>query len=170
MAAIGVGLAGGDITGAVDLVDRSLALNASSAEALTYSGMLRAYLGDCDTALEHIARSTRLSPIDAQTYNKFTAAAFAHFMCGRLDAAWEASERALSYKHDYEPPLRMRTACLGLLGRDAEARAAAAKLLAVSPNETLASVRAYYQQPFKVAGSCERLLEGFTRAELPSGN
>jgi TolB-like protein/class 3 adenylate cyclase len=169
MAAIAIGLAGGDIEGGVALIDRSLALNPNSAEALTYSGMLHAYLGDSETALEYLARSNRLSPVDVQTYNKYTAAAFAHFMADRYEAALEWSDRALAHKLDYQPPLRMRAACLGLLDRTAEGRQAIARLLAVSPSETLASVRAYYQDAFKKPGSCERLLEGLRRSGLAAG-
>lgn len=167
MAAIGIGLAGGEIASSVSLIDRSLQLQPSSADALAYSGMLRAYLGDAETSLAHIARSINLSCIDAQTYNKHTAAAFAHFMADRPEAAWEASERALLFKHNYEPPLRMRAACLGLLGRLPEARAAVARLQQTSPHESLTSIRSYYQTPFKLEGACNRLIKGLAQAGLP---
>jgi adenylate cyclase len=169
MAAIAIGLAGGDIAEGVALLDRSLAINPNSAEALTYSGMLRSYLGESEAAIEHLDKAARLSPIDAQTYNKHTAAAFAHFMADRHDAALEWSESALTHRHDYQPALRMRAACLGLLGRRADGRRAVERLIASSPNETLASVRAYYVVGFKKPGSLEKLLEGLRRAGLGDG-
>jgi adenylate cyclase len=169
MAAITIGLAGGDIEGGVALIDRALTLNPNSADALAYSGMLRAYLGESDAALEHLVLSTRLSPVDVQTYNKHTAAAFAHFMAERYAAALDSSHRALMHKLDYLPPLRMLAACLGLLDRVPEGREALVRLLAVNPRETQASVRAYYQAAFKKPGSCERLVEGLRRCGLPTG-
>lgn len=169
MAAIAIGLAGGCVEEAVALIDRSLALNPNSSEALTYSGMLRAYIGQSDLALEHLGQSARLSPLDVQTYNKHTAAAFAHFAAGRLLDAVIASENALSHKMDYQPPLRMRAACLGLLGRAAEGRQAVARLLSSSPGETLQTVRAYYERALKVPGCCDRLIDGLRQSGLPAG-
>ena len=89
---------------------------------------------------------------------------------GEIGAGKTTLARALSHKLDYQPPLRMRAACLGLLGREAEARHAISRLLAASPQETLASVRAYYQRAFKQPGSCERLLEGLAKAGLAPGD
>ena len=169
MAAIAIALAGGHVEEGVALVDRSLALNPNSSEALTYSGMLRAYLGESDLALEHLALSTRLSPLDVQTYNKHTAAAFAHFVAGRWEDALAASDRALLHKMDYQPPLRMRAACLGLLDRIAEGRRAVARLLATSPGETLNTSQAYYRVALRTPGCCDTLIDGLRRSGLPAG-
>ncbi|MDO9708404.1 adenylate/guanylate cyclase domain-containing protein [Paracraurococcus lichenis] len=167
MAGITVALAGGDVAGGVALIDRSLRLNPNSADALTYSGMARAYLGEADVALAHLERAHRLSPLDAQTYNKFLAAAFATFAAGRYEESLGWSSRALNEKADYVPAWRIRAACFGLLDRAEEGREAVLRLLALSPKETQASLRIYYGVSFKAAGAVDRLVAGLARSGLP---
>lgn len=169
MAGIVVALAGGDVRGGIAMIDRALAINPNSADALTYSGMARAYVGDANVALQHLARAEQLSPVDAQTYNKQTAAAWAVFGVGRYEECLTWTERALASKPDYAPPWRLRAACFGLLGHLEEGREAVLRLLALSPEETCASTRIYYTPSFTAPGSVDALVEGLGRAGLPAG-
>jgi adenylate cyclase len=169
MAGIAVALAGGDVQRGVALIDRALAINPNSADALTYSGMSRAYLGDADTALQHLARAHRLSPVDEQTYNKHLAAAFATFGVGRYEESLGWSEQSLAGKPDYVPAWRIRAASLGLLGLRDEGREAVLRVLALSPDETCTSTRIYYSGPFQAPGAVDALVEGLRRAGLPAG-
>ncbi len=169
MAGITVALAGGDVSGGIALIDRALAINLNSADALTYSGMARAYLGHADEALAHLARAIRLSPVDEQTYNKHLAAAFATFGVGRYAECLRWSEKALAGKPDYVPAWRIRAASLALVGLADEAREAALRVLALSPLETCASTRIYYAKSFQAPGAVEALVEGLRRAGLPPG-
>lgn len=170
MAGIVIALAGGDVAGGIALIDRALQINPNSADALTYSGMARAYLGDSDVALAHLERAHRLSPLDAQTYNKFLAAAFACFTAGRYEESLEWTDRTLKEKADYVPAWRMRAACFGLLGRLDEGREAVLRLLAFSPQETQASIRAYYSVSIKKPGAVDAFVEGLRRVEMPPGD
>ena len=169
MAGITVALAGGDVPGGIALIDRALAINPNSADALTYSGMSRAYLGDADTALAHLACAHRLSPVDEQTYNKHMAAAWATFGVGRYEDCLGWSEKALAGKPDYAPAWRVRAAGLALLGRLDEAKEARSRLLALSPLETCLSTRDYYCKSFPAPGAVDALVEGLHRAGLPQG-
>ena len=169
MAGIAVVLAGGDVPGGIALIDRALAINPNSVEALTYSGMARAYAGDADTALQHLARATQLSPVDAQTYNKQTAGAWATFGVGRYEGCLAWTEQALASKLDYAPPWRLRAASFGLLGRLEEGKEAVLRLLALSPDETCASSRIYYTPTYLAPGAVDAMVEGLRRAGLPEG-
>lgn len=169
MAGIVVALAGGDVAGGIALIDRALQINPNSADALTYSGMARAYLGESDVALAHLERAHRLSPLDAQTYNKFLAAAFATFTAGRYEESLDWTDRTLREKADYVPAWRMRAACFGLLGRIDEGREAVLRLLAFSPRETQASIRTYYSVSIKKPGAVDAFVEGLRRAGMPPG-
>ncbi|MDB5314604.1 MAG: hypothetical protein JWO26_1227 [Rhodospirillales bacterium] len=169
MAGIVVALADGDVRGGIAMIDRALAINPNSADALTYSGMARAYLGDADVALQHLARAQQLSPVDAQTYNKQTAAAWATFGVGRYEDCLTWTERALASKPDYAPPWRLRAACFGLLGHLEEGREAVLRLLALSPEETCASTLVYYTPSFPAPGAVSALVDGLGRAGLPVG-
>jgi DNA-binding SARP family transcriptional activator/TolB-like protein len=54
----------GEIDHCLALIERSLSLNPNSANAWTASCLIRGYLGDCDTAVEHFRRAQRLNPLD----------------------------------------------------------------------------------------------------------
>lgn len=170
MAGIVIALAGGDVAGGIALIDRALRINPNSADALTYSGMARAYLGDSDVALAHLERASRLSPLDAQTYNKLLASAFATFTAGRYEESLEWTDRTLKEKADYVPAWRMRAACFGLLGRPDEGREAVLRLLALSPHETQASIRAYYSVAIKKQAAVDAFVEGLRRVGMPPGD
>lgn len=170
MGGIVVALAGGDVAGGIALIDRALQINPNSADALTYSGMARAYLGESDVALAHLERAHRLSPLDAQTYNKFLAAAFACFTAGRYEESLEWTGRTLKEKADYVPAWRMRAACFGLLDRIDEGREAVLRLLALSPHETQSSLRTYYSVAIKKPEAVDAFVEGARRAGLPDGD
>lgn len=170
MAGIMVALAGGDMPGAIALIDRALEINPNSADALTYSGMVRGHFGDSEVALEHLERAHRLSPRDAQTYNKFLAAAFAAFNAGRYEESLGWTGRSLKEKPDYSPAWRMRAACFGLLDRIDEGKEAVLRLLALSPNETQASLRHYYNLTMKKPGAVDALVEGLRRVGMPAGD
>jgi len=58
-AAYALGLFGEDIDAAIAVIDRSLVLNPSSADAWLRSGLLRLYAGECDHAVEHFEKSLR---------------------------------------------------------------------------------------------------------------
>jgi adenylate cyclase len=167
MAGIVLALAGGDSSSGIALIDRALAINPNSSDALTYSGMARAYQGDCEVALAHLERAQRLSPRDVQTYNKLTAAAFATFTAGRYEESLEWANRTLLEKPDYLPGWRIRAACLGLVDRIDEGNAAVSRLLALSPTETQTSTRIYYSVSIKKVAAVDALVAGLGRAGLP---
>ena len=73
----------GDLDGGAAFIDRALVLNPNLATAWLLSGWMRAYLGEPDVAIEHLARAMRLSPLDPILYQMQSGIAFAHFFAGR---------------------------------------------------------------------------------------
>src|SRR6185312_8216266 len=136
----------GQVAGEVDygmaLVESSLSLNPNSASAWVSSCFLHAHAGQSDRALEDFARAQRLNPRDARHHVQWLAAAFAHFVAGRLEAADEANERGLREHPTYPPSLRLKIVSCGLMGRLEEARAYVPRLLAVNPDASVARLRA----------------------------
>jgi len=63
--------------------ERALALNPNSAPTLLFSGWVKLFLGDRETAIERVTRAMRLSPRDPQAFSMQTALGFAHFAAGR---------------------------------------------------------------------------------------
>ena len=70
-------------------------LNPNLAEAWTFSGWVRVWLGEPEVAIEHFARAMRLSPLDPLMYLAQSGIAFAHFFAGRYDEASSWAEKAL---------------------------------------------------------------------------
>ena len=48
----------------IAVMDRALAQNPNSADALAMSGTLRAYMGDTQAALQHLRMAERMAPLD----------------------------------------------------------------------------------------------------------
>ncbi len=90
MAGATMSIIGGDPEDGLALIDRSLALNPNSANALMASGLVRAFTGDSDAAMAPLQRSRQLSPLDPIAYGTSLGFAWAHFVAGRYQeaAAW----------------------------------------------------------------------------------
>jgi TolB-like protein/Tfp pilus assembly protein PilF len=167
MAGLTLAVSGGDFEGGIALIDRALSLNPNSANAWRVSGLVRAYLGDTQTAIAHLERSARLSPLDAFAFLWSMGFMLAHFMAGRYEEASAWCDKTLHEAADHPPALRMKAATCGLLGRLDEGRAWVERLLAVNPDTTVSSMRLYYGVIMKKPGCLEAFLEGLRKAGLP---
>jgi TolB-like protein/class 3 adenylate cyclase len=164
-----IGLVGGDFPGATALMDRACVLNGNSTEAWAASGLLKAYLGEVELALDHLERSRRLNPRVA--FFQHVGFTIANFIGGRYDEAVNWTAAGLSRYATHVPLLRYRAASLGLLGRTDEAREVVGRLLALVPNLTIARARRHVEvemkNPYKKPGVAETYYEGLRRAGLP---
>jgi len=80
-----------DLEVGAGLVDRALVLNSNSAEAWSFGGWVKNWLGEPEAAIERFARAMRLSPLDPPPRTP-SGTAHAHFFLGRYDeaASWAA--------------------------------------------------------------------------------
>jgi len=116
----------------IDLVDRALTLNPSFAHGWYLSGLLKAWAGYPDLAIEHVETSLRLSPREHMGQPIFVMGA-AYFFKRRFD---EAAAKLLLSMQDhpgYPNSYRFLAACYAYLGRLDEARAIVARLRAITP-------------------------------------
>ena len=145
--------------------DRSFALSSSSALALGFSSIVRAWKGDDATAVEQAERAIRLSPFDSLIYLPYVGLAYAHFAAGRFEEAAAAAGRASQSNPKFSPPYVLHAAALANLGRDEEARAVVYRLREVQPDLTVATAirSARYANPDKNA----ELGDALRRAGLP---
>ena len=118
------------------------------------------YLGQQNAALEHLAHSRRLNPLDTADYAYWAAIATAHFFARDLDAALTAVEKALTDWADAPAALRLKAAICGLRGRIDEGRKCVERLLARNPEITLETVASFYGKAHANARAVEELLEG----------
>jgi adenylate cyclase len=123
---------GEDIGAMIGLLDRALALNPSYARGWYLSGLLRAWAGQLDLAIEHVETSLRLSPRDRMG-QPLVAMGWAYFFKRQFETA--AVKLLLSIQDDpgYPPAYRILAACYAHMGRLVEARAVVTRLRAITP-------------------------------------
>jgi adenylate cyclase len=154
-----------DYETATDAFDRSFALSSSSALALGFSSIVRAWRGDDATAVDHAERAIRLSPFDPLLYVPYIGLAYAHFAAGRFVEAAAAAGRASQSNPKFSMPYVLHAAALANLGRGEEARVVADGLRKVEPDLTVSTAirSARFANPEKNAELGDALL----RAGLP---
>jgi TolB-like protein len=157
----------GDAEEGISLIERSLALNPNSANAWMASGNAYAYLGNTETAIAHLERSARLSPLDPLAYITWIGFGHAHFMAGYYEEASVWFDKTLHEAANHPNALRMKAACCGLLGRLAEGRKWAQQLLAVNPNASVSSLQMYYETVMKKPGCLQAFIDGLRKVGLP---
>jgi adenylate cyclase len=146
-----------EVSSAIALIDRSLALNPSSARAWFISGLLHVLAGECDMAIKHLETSMRLGPRDPVGVPLYVIGT-AHFFSRRFVEA--AEKLALSVKAYSGWPLPYRTlaACYAHMGRLGDARAVIEQLRSTGPAVATEINR------YRRAQDRELLLSGLRRA------
>ena len=164
-AAFVVAVVDSDYETATAAFDRSFALSSSSALALGFSSIVRAWKGDDATAVEQAERAIRLSPFDPLMYLPYVGLAYAHFAAGRFDDAAIAAGRASQSNPKFTMPHALHAAALANLGRDEEATAEVGRLRELEPQLTVGTAirSARYVDPAKNA----ELGDALRRAGLP---
>ncbi len=135
-----VGILERDYGTGLEAINRSLALSPSSALTFGFSSIIRAYMGEHSTAIEHAKRGIRLSPYDPLIYLPYVGLAIAHFFAGDFVESANAASRASAANPRFSVPRCLRTAALARLGRLDEARAMAAVLLELQPGFTISGL------------------------------
>jgi TolB-like protein len=141
--------------------ERALLLAPNSALVLWVIGWLRVYLGDAPTAVVHLERAMRLSPVDPAMFYVTTALGFANFLLQHYGEAAEWARRALSDRPNFVPAHRLLVASLAQLGDRAAIEAALKGLFAVAPGYTVSTARA------QTGMRDEVLFEALRKAGLP---
>ena len=128
-----------DYETATTAFDRSFALSSSSALALGFSSIVRAWKGDDAIAVDQAERAIRLSPLDPLLYVPYIGLAYAHFAAGRFEEAAAAAGRASQSNPKFSMPYVLHAAALANLGRREEARMVADRLRQVEPALTVST-------------------------------
>ena len=153
-----------DYATALDAFDHSLAMSPSSALALGFSAVTRAWRGESAIAIQQAEQALRLSPFDPLSNIRHMAIAIAHFVAGRFEEAAAAAHRATQGHPRFSPPYWMRAAALANLGRIDEAKIMAQRLLDVQPQFTVSSITS---APFANPEILAALGQALRRVGLP---
>jgi adenylate cyclase len=124
----------GDFDTAREMVDRAVALNPNAAFSWGQRGWTYRVAGQPEEAIRSFERAIRLSPFDPLLFLRLTEMSVAFIDLGRFDEAAAAAKRALSQNQTFAASYRCLTTALAHLGREAEAREAAACLLELEPD------------------------------------
>jgi predicted Zn-dependent protease len=104
-----------------------------------------------------------MSPVDPQQFAALTGMGFAFIELRRFDEAIIAGKKALRHNPCYPVTYRCLASAFAHLGRDAEAREAAARMLEIDPAFTISAWIARSQ----LSKSAKLMIEGLRKAGLP---
>lgn len=145
--------------------DRSFGLSNSSALALGFSSIVRAWMGDDATAVNQAERAIRLSPFDPLLYLPYIGLAYTHFAAGRFAEAADAAGRAAQSNPRFTMPYVLHAAALANLGDRDHARVVAERVRELEPSITVSS--AIRSARFANLDKKAELRDALLRAGLP---
>jgi adenylate cyclase len=152
----------GDSEIEIEMADRAVALNPNSYLAWHGRGWVYEVAGLPEEAIRSFERAIRLSPVDPMLHQTLSGMGYAFIELGRFDEAIVAGKRALRQNSSLGVPYRCLASAFALLGRDAEAREAAARLLEVDPAFTISKRMGRVRR-----SHVKLLIEGLRKAGLP---
>jgi adenylate cyclase len=152
----------GDSEGEIEMADRAVALNPDSYIAWFCRGWVYKIAGLPEEAVGSLDRAIRMSPVDPQLHHAFGGIGFAFIELRRFDEAIVAGKKAQRQNPFYSQAYRCLASAFAHLGRDAEAREAAARLLDLDPVFTISAWIARGGQT-----NAKLMIEGLRKAGLP---
>ena len=152
----------GDSERAIEMADRAVALNPNSFTAWNGRGHVYRIAGQPEEAIPSFERAMRVSPVDPRLFLTFGGMAQALIELRRLDDAITAGKKALRQNPSYSLAYRFLASAFAHLGRDTEAREAAARVLETDPAFTISELIARGGQ-----SNSKLLIEGLRKAGLP---
>jgi adenylate cyclase len=152
----------GDSESEIEMADRAVALNPNSFQAWNGRGQVYRNSGLPEEAIRSFERAMRVNPVDPRLHLTFAGMGTALIELGRFDEALIAGKKAQRQNPSYSSAYRCLASTFAHLGRDAEAREAAARLLEVDPGFTISAWIARGGQ-----SNAKLQIEGLRKAGLP---
>jgi adenylate cyclase len=158
--------------------ERALTLDPSNVDAVGDLGFDYERLGEFDKSIEYFDRAIRASPHDPSIAYWYGDKAWSNFGLKNYDRAIEWARRAIAINPNYVAYTHATlVAALALTGRDAEAREALQRYLALpstGPLKTIAAWKAFYNSQVseqhgdpRYFEMNERMYEGLRKAGMP---
>jgi TolB-like protein len=152
----------GDCESEIEMADRAVALNPNSFYAWHSRGWVYAIAGLPEEAVRSFERAHRVSPVDPQLHLTFSGMGVAFIELHRFDEAIVAGKKAVRQNPSFAPAYRCLASAFAHLGRDAEAREAAAHVLETDPAFTMSAWSARGRM-----SNWKVLTEGLRKSGLP---
>jgi adenylate cyclase len=152
----------GDCESEIEMADRAVALNPNSYLAWNCRGIVHRVAGLSDEAVRSFERAIRMSPIDPRLHQSLVGMGMAFVELRRFEEAVATVKKALRQNPSYSPAYRCLASAFAHLGRDAEARDAAARVLEFDAAFTISVWIARGGQ-----SKAKLVIEGLRKAGLP---
>jgi adenylate cyclase len=152
----------GDFESEIEMADRAVALNPNSFLAWIGRGWVYRVAGLPEEAIRSFERAIRMSPVDPQLHQPFAGIGMALIELGRFDEAIVAGKKAQRQSPSFVAAYRCLASAFAHLGRDTEAREAAARVLEVDPTFTISGWIARGGQT-----NAKLVIAGLRKAGLP---
>jgi len=133
-AAIALALATKDYGVSLEMIDRGIALNPSSAHAHGHGSVICTWAGLADKSIVLSEQALRLSPFDPLSVMPLAGQAGAHLLKGDYSQGLAFARRALQVYPNHTPSCLLTIVCLMRLGQVQEAVASAKDFAAVFPS------------------------------------
>ena len=152
----------GDRESEIEMADRAVALNPNSYVAWICRGWVHRNAGLPEEAIRSFERAIRASPVDPLLYRLFTGMGMALIELRRFEEAIVAGKKALRQNSSFPAVNLVLASAFAHLGRDAEAREAAARVLELDPAFTISARMGRRRQ-----AHAKLEIEGLRKAGLP---
>ena len=152
----------GDYETAIDYIERAVASNPNDPEAWNTRGWMYKYAGKYAEAVLSFERAIQLGPLDPLLHTKLLGIGAALIERSSFDEAVAVLKKAFRLYASDGSVSRLASSALAHLGRDTEAREAAARLLEFDPSFTISGWIARGGQE-----NSKQLIEGLRKAGLP---
>ncbi|MEJ2119220.1 MAG: adenylate/guanylate cyclase domain-containing protein [Alphaproteobacteria bacterium] len=146
-------------------IERAVESDPGSSEVLLMSGLVNAYIGSPELAIEHSRASLRLNPRDPMVYARYQNMGFAHFALGQYAEALDCTRRVKRVLPEWTEAWTLEIACLALLDQMDDARRAAGDARHFNPQINLAYVAR--RHPYRNPSVRARLIEALRNAGIP---
>jgi TolB-like protein len=132
-AGFSIGMDGHDNDAAFSAFEGALAVSPSSAVTYILGSVILGWTGEAERAIEWGERAMRLSPFDPWAFAAFHSLTLGHFHRGRYETAAKAARVAIQHNPGHSISYMLLAAPLAKLGRLADAKAAAERVLELQP-------------------------------------
>jgi TolB-like protein/class 3 adenylate cyclase len=129
-----------DVDAGLAFIDQALALNPNLSAAWNFSGWVRIFIGEHQSAIDRFERALRLSPRDPTVFHMRLGIAYANLFAGHYDTASSAARDALR-DQTWVGGLRILAASKALAGHLDEAREAVDLLFQSDPAVRISNLK-----------------------------
>jgi TolB-like protein/class 3 adenylate cyclase len=150
----------------LELTLRAVAVNPNNLDMINVAGVANLLCGSLDEAVTYFLRAERLNPNGLGSHWNLTGLAHVELVRGNPEQALIWAGKSMAANASYAPCFWMLIAANAQLGRMDEARRHLSNLLAISPDVTVASIRA--GQAAKLPERIEPILGGLQLAGMPA--